>query len=77
MRFMLQRILWSLSGNRIFVRQARVRGHIKCNKTRAGTLEVELQPQAKAVLLSQTSYIGKNDGIVFRENEVRSSKKHT
>lgn len=57
-----------LEHNQIFVRQAKVRGHIKGTKTNAGTREVELQPQAKEALLSQQTHSGKIGEIVFHDS---------
>lgn len=54
--------------NRIFVRQAKVRGHIKTTKTKAGTREVTLQPQAKETLLNQLTHTGKTSETVFHDS---------
>lgn len=48
-----------LERNRIFVCQAKVRGHLKGTKTNAGTREVSPQHQAKEALLNQKTYISK------------------
>lgn len=55
--------------DRIFVRQAKVRGHIKGTKTSAGSREVILQPQAKEAILNQHAYTRKFDKIVFHNSQ--------
>lgn len=57
-----------LKNNRIFVRQAKVRGHLKCTKTTSGTREVTLQPQAKEALQNQHAYTGETGDIVFYDS---------
>ena len=57
-----------LNHNRIFVRQAKVRGHVKGTKTSAGSREVTLQPKAKEALLSQQAHTGKLGGVVFHDS---------
>jgi len=57
-----------LENNRIFVRHAKVRGHLKGTKTSAGTREVMLQPQAKQALLNQQAHTGKSNEIIFHDS---------
>lgn len=57
-----------LKHNRIFVRQAKVRGQIKGTKTNAGTREVILQPQAREALLNQQAYTGTIDEMAFHDS---------
>jgi integrase len=57
-----------LDHNRIFIRQAKVRGHIKGTKTSAGSREVSLQPQAKKALINQQPHTRKIDDIVFHDS---------
>lgn len=54
--------------NCIYVRTAKVRGHLKCTKTKSGKREVTLQPQAKDALLSQNISTGKQSDIVFHDS---------
>lgn len=53
---------------RIFVRNAKVRGHLKGTKTASGSREVTLQPQAREALLSQCAYTAQLDGWVFNDS---------
>lgn len=57
-----------LEHNRIFIRQAKVRGYIKGTKTSAGSREVTLQPQAKKALLNQQPHTRKVGDIVFHDS---------
>jgi integrase len=61
-----------LKHNRIFIRQAKVRDHIKGTKkgtkTKAGSREVTLQPQAREALLNQPALTGKVSDIVFHDS---------
>ena len=56
-----------LAQNRIHIRHAKVRGHLKGTKTRAGVREVTLQPQAKEALINQQAHIGDKDETVFHD----------
>lgn len=53
--------------NRIFVRQAYVRGQLKNTKTKSGKREVMLQPQAKEALLNQHVFTKQQNKIVFHD----------
>lgn len=57
-----------LEDNRVFVRHAKVRGHLKGTKTSAGSREVMLQPQAKEALLNQLIDTGKIGEIIFHDS---------
>lgn len=57
-----------LEHNRIFIHHAKVRGHLKGTKTRAGTREVTLQPQAKEALLRQQAHSAGIEEIVFHDS---------
>ena len=57
-----------LEHNRVFIRQAKVRGDIKCTKTSAGAREVTLQPQAGEALINQQAHTGKVGDIVFHDS---------
>jgi len=57
-----------LEQNRVFIRQAKVRGHFKGTKTKAGAREVTLQPQAKEALLNQHARTGKQGKAVFHDS---------
>jgi len=65
-----------LEYNRIFIRQAKVRGHLKGTKTSAGSREVMLQPQAKEAILSQLKHTGKPGEIVFHDSRTDESWKN-
>lgn len=65
-----------LINNRIFVRQAKVKGQIKGTKTSSGTREIMLQPQAKEALTNQHTYTGKVDEIVFHDSRTNQSWKN-
>jgi integrase len=54
--------------NCIYVRSAKVRGHLKCTKTKSGKREVTLQPQANEALLSQKKITRKQNDIVFHDS---------
>ncbi len=54
-----------LEQNRLYVRIAKVRGHLKGTKTKSGLREVTLQPQAREALLSQQVFTGEQNEIVF------------
>ena len=56
-----------LEQNRIFVKQANVRGQLKETKTKSGKREVTLQPQAKEALLNQLNFTGKLNETVFHD----------
>lgn len=51
--------------NRIFIKQAHVRGQLKDTKTKSGKREVTLQTQAKEALLNQQAFTGKQNETVF------------
>jgi integrase len=57
-----------LEHNRIHVRVAKVRGHLKGTKTKSGTREVTLQPQAREALLNQQTYTKNLNDIVFHDS---------
>lgn len=57
-----------LDKNCIYVRSARVRGHLKCTKTKSGKREVTLQPQAREALISQQSLTSEQNDIVFHDS---------
>lgn len=57
-----------LEQNRIFVRQAKVRGHIKGTETKAGARETVLQPQAKEALIDQRAHTGQRGETVFHDS---------
>lgn len=57
-----------LENNRVFVREAKVRGHLKTTKTSAGIRDLMLQPQAKEALLSQQAHTGKQGETVFHDS---------
>ncbi|MDD2770354.1 MAG: tyrosine-type recombinase/integrase [Methylococcus sp.] len=57
-----------LEHDRIYVRHANVRGHLKGTKTSSGSREVALQPQAREALLNQQTYTGQNSAIVFHDS---------
>jgi integrase len=59
-----------LENNRIFVRQAKVRGHLKGTKTSSGTREVMLQIHAKEALVSQYRYTSKLSEIIFHDSRI-------
>jgi integrase len=65
-----------LQQNRIFVRQAKVRGQIKGTKTHAGTREVTLQPQAKEALINQQTYTDKIGEFVFHDSRTEQPWKN-
>jgi integrase len=65
-----------LEHNRVFVRQAKVRGHLKSTKTIAGFREVTLEPQAKQALLSQQVFTGKIGDTVFHDSRIRGPWKN-
>ncbi len=54
--------------NCIYIRSARVRGHLKCTKTKSGKREVTLQSQAKEALLSQQTFTSDQNYIVFHDS---------
>ncbi|SFL01860.1 integrase [Nitrosomonas aestuarii] len=54
--------------NCFYVRSAKVRGHLKCTKTKSGKRDVTLQPQAKEALLNQQALTGKHNEIVFHDS---------
>jgi integrase len=56
-----------LEQNRIYIRIAKVRGHLKGTKTKSGMREVTLQPQAREALLSQLTFTGKQSNIAFHD----------
>ena len=57
-----------LKQNRIYVKNACVRGHLKGTKTKSGLREVMLQPQAREALLNQQTYTVKQNEIVFHDS---------
>jgi integrase len=56
-----------LEQNRLYVRIAKVRGHLKGTKTKSGLRVVTLQPQAREALISQQSFTGKQNNSVFHD----------
>lgn len=56
-----------LEQNRVFVKQAHVRGQLKETKTKSGKREVALQPQTKEALLNQLNFTGKLNETVFHD----------
>ncbi|MDV6345010.1 hypothetical protein [Nitrosomonas sp. Is37] len=50
--------------------------HIKSTKTKSGTRKVTLQPQARETLLSQQTYTGKLNDVVFHDSHTNSSWKN-
>lgn len=56
-----------LEQNRLYVRIAKVRGHLKGTKTKSGSREITLQPQAREALLNQQSFTGKQNNCVFHD----------
>ncbi|PTN10772.1 tyrosine-type recombinase/integrase [Nitrosomonas aestuarii] len=54
--------------NCIYVRFAKVRGHLKCTKTKSGKRDVTLQPQAREALLNQQALTDKHNEIVFHDS---------
>jgi len=54
--------------NCIYIRSAKVRGHLKCTKTKSGKREVTLQPQAKEALLNQQTLTGKQNDVIFHDS---------
>lgn len=65
-----------LEQNRIHIRVAKVRDHLKSTKTKSGTREVTLQPRAREALLSQQTYTGKLNDIVFYDSRTNSPWKN-
>ncbi|MGJ0485661.1 MAG: Arm DNA-binding domain-containing protein [Methylomicrobium sp.] len=59
-----------LENNRIYVRRAKVRGHLKGTKTNSGAREVVLQKHAKEALLSQQSYTASKAVFVFHDSRM-------
>ncbi|WP_244073483.1 tyrosine-type recombinase/integrase [Nitrosomonas sp. PY1] len=53
--------------NRVFVRQAYVRGQLKSTKTKSGKREVTLQPQAKEALFNQKTFTKQQNETVFHD----------
>ena len=54
--------------NCIYVRSAKVRGYLKCTKTKSGKRDVTLQPQAREALISQKTFTGEQNEIVFHDS---------
>ncbi len=65
-----------LKQNRIYVRNACVRGHLKGTKTKSGLREVTLQPQAREALLNQQTYTEKQNEIVFHNSRTNKPWKN-
>ncbi len=65
-----------LEQGRIFVREAKVRGHLKGTKTISGSREVTLQPQAKDALISQRLFTGPLNNWVFHDSRTNDAWKN-
>lgn len=65
-----------LEQGRIFVREAKVRGHLKGTKTTSGSREVTLQPQAKDALISQRTFTGLLNEWVFHDSRTNDAWKN-
>jgi integrase len=57
-----------LEQNRLYIRIAMVRGYMKGTKTKSGSREVTLQPQAREALLNQKIFTGKQNNVVFHDS---------
>ena len=62
--------------NRVFVRNAYVRGQLKDTKTKSGKREVTLHPQAKEALLNQLTFTGKQNETVFHDPDTNQPWKN-
>jgi len=65
-----------LEQGRVFVREAKVRGHLKGTKTASGSREVTLQLQAREALLSQREFTGQLNNWVFHDSRKNDAWKN-
>lgn len=61
--------------NCVYVRAAKVRGHLKCTKTKSGKRDVTLQPQAREALINQKTFTGEQNEVVFNDSRTNLSWK--